>query len=252
MLFKLEINGMTCKACAEKVQYLLEENSLIKKAEINLNQNSVMIECLEEPSQSLLEAIFSEHKYIVGALSYIQDYPSSPNDSKSYEKNKNGMGWLNTYKPLIIIFLFIALISLIQSYDHGMIAFNSFMHYFMAGFFIAFSFFKFLDLKAFSKSFAMYDPIAKRFVLYAYLYPFIELGLGLAYLKNLSPIYTNTICITILFVSSIGVIESVINKRQIQCACLGTVFNLPMSQVTIIENSLMILMASLMLLVELY
>ena len=127
---------MTCKACAAKVQYLLEENSLIKKAEINLNQNSVIIECLEEPSQSLLEAIFSEHKYTVGALSYIQDYPLSSNDSKSHEKNKNGIGWLNTYKPLIIIFLFIALISLIQSYDHGMIAFNSFMHYFMAGFFI--------------------------------------------------------------------------------------------------------------------
>ncbi len=38
-------------------------------------------------------------------------------------------------------------------------------------------------------------------------------------------------------ISSIGVIQSVMKKRKIQCACLGTVFNLPMSTVAIIEKS---------------
>jgi len=47
--------------------------------------------------------------------------------------------------------------------------------------------------------------------------------------------------------SIIGVLQSVINKKKIQCACLGAVFNLPMSTVTIIEDALMILMSGVML-----
>jgi hypothetical protein len=48
-------------------------------------------------------------------------------------------------------------------------------------------------------------------------------------------------------ISIIGVLQSVLNKKKIQCACLGAVFNLPMSTVTIIEDALMIAMSGLML-----
>jgi hypothetical protein len=40
-----------------------------------------------------------------------------------------------------------------------------------------------------------------------------------------------------------GVIRAVVSKQSIRCACLGTGFNLPMSTVTIIENSVMLVMA---------
>ncbi|NCU04658.1 MAG: heavy-metal-associated domain-containing protein, partial [Chitinophagaceae bacterium] len=40
---------------------------------------------------------------------------------------------------------------------------------------------------------------------------------------------------------------SVLNKRKIRCACLGAVFNLPMSTITIIEDGLMIIMSIAML-----
>jgi hypothetical protein len=49
-------------------------------------------------------------------------------------------------------------------------------------------------------------------------------------------------------ISIVGVLQSVLNKKKIQCACLGAVFNLPMSTVTIIEDGLMILMSLIMLL----
>jgi hypothetical protein len=49
-------------------------------------------------------------------------------------------------------------------------------------------------------------------------------------------------------VSIIGVLQSVFNKRKIKCACLGAVFNLPMSTITIIEDLLMIGMSGTMLL----
>ena len=47
--------------------------------------------------------------------------------------------------------------------------------------------------------------------------------------------------------SIIGVLQSVLNKQKIQCACLGDVFDLPMSTVTIIEDGVMIIMSIIML-----
>jgi hypothetical protein len=44
-----------------------------------------------------------------------------------------------------------------------------------------------------------------------------------------------------------GVTQALLQKRRIQCACLGTVFNLPMSKVTFIEDALMAVMAMFML-----
>ena len=93
----------------------------------------------------------------------------------------------------------------------------------------------------------MYDLLAMKVSSYGFIYPFIELGLGLAYLTAFQPQFTNIATIVIMGFSSIGVIQSVLDKRKIRCACLGTVFNLPMSTVTIIEDLLMVGMAILML-----
>ncbi|MES1224982.1 MAG: MauE/DoxX family redox-associated membrane protein [Bacteroidota bacterium] len=72
----------------------------------------------------------------------------------------------------------------------------------------------------------------------------MELGLGILFLIQFAPAFTNTASIIVMGISSIGVIKSVINKQKIQCACLGAVFNLPMSTVTIIEDGLMIVMSA--------
>jgi hypothetical protein len=122
-----------------------------------------------------------------------------------------------------------------------------FMQHFMAGFFLVFSFFKLLDLKGFAESYAMYDVIAQRIPAWGYIYPFIELGLGLAFCINYNPQITNIVTLVVMSISIIGVLQSVLNKRKIQCACLGAVFKLPMSTVTIIEDALMIGMSATML-----
>lgn len=54
---------------------------------------------------------------------------------------------------------------------------------------------------------------------------------------------TNWITLIVMGISIIGVLKSVLNKRKIRCACLGAVFNLPMSTVTIVEDAVMILMS---------
>ena len=113
----------------------------------------------------------------------------------------------------------------------------------MGSFFISFSFFKLLDLKGFAESYSTYDLIAKRISGYAFVYPFIELGLGIAYLIEWELLFTNIFTLIVMAVSSFGVIQSVLNKRKIRCACLGAVFNLPMTTITIIEDLLMVGMA---------
>jgi len=64
---------------------------------------------------------------------------------------------------------------------------------------------------------------------------------------NLSPVVVNWVTLVVMTVSILGVLESVLNKKKIQCACLGAVFNLPMSTVTIVEDAIMIAMSAAML-----
>lgn len=64
--------------------------------------------------------------------------------------------------------------------------------------------------------------------------------MGIAYLTNFAPRFTNVAVVIVVGISAIGVIRAVMNKRQIRCACLGAVFNRPMSTVTIEEDVAMV------------
>lgn len=94
----------------------------------------------------------------------------------------------------------------------------------------------------------MYDIVAKKWKGWGYVYAFTELGLGIAFLTGFNPIVANAVTLVVMTVSIVGVLQSVLNKRKIKCACLGDVFNLPMSTITIIEDALMIGMSAAMLL----
>ena len=118
---------------------------------------------------------------------------------------------------------------------------------FMGLFYVVFSFFKFLDLKGFPQSFKMYDPLAKAIPAYGWVYPFIELALGLMFLMRFEVRLALIATIIVLGVTTIGVTRILIDKKTIQCACLGTVLKLPMTTATFIENSIMLVMAIIML-----
>ena len=118
----------------------------------------------------------------------------------------------------------------------------------MGLFYIVFSFFKFLDYKNFPASFSMYDPIAKILPLYGWIYPIIETLLGLFFLLRYQLLLSLITTIILLGATTIGVTRSLLKKSDIQCACLGTALNLPMTKATFIENCIMILMAVWMLL----
>jgi hypothetical protein len=122
-----------------------------------------------------------------------------------------------------------------------------FMLDFMGLFYIVFSFFKLLDLKGFPQSFRLYDPLAKAVPAYGWVYPFIEVALGIMFLMRFQIEIALIVTLVILGITTIGVTKVLFSKTTIQCACLGTALKLPMTKATFIENSIMIVMAVVLL-----
>ncbi len=148
---------------------------------------------------------------------------------------------LNSYKPLIIIVVFCLIIPIVQI---GPLDPQKLMYYVMGYFFIFLSLFKFFDLKGFVDGFSTYDLLTKRFKAYGYFYPFIEFGLGLAYLGQFNLLIVNWITLIVMIMSGIGVLKSIMSGQKVKCACLGTILNVPLSTVSIFENFGMSMMAA--------
>jgi len=229
------VSGMTCASCKAKVEKLITSLPGVVSAYANLETGDVEVNMINHVSFEKLQEAFSEHpKYQLSAKMVLMPKVEESEDTRS---------WVEIYKPILLIFFFITVVSL--AIQLRLPAFNLllWMNHFMAGFFLVFSFFKFLNLKEFADSYKMYDLPARYIPGYAFAYPFIEFGLGILYLLNIEPLLTNSLTAVIMALSLVGVVQSVMDKRKIKCACLGAVFNLPMSTVTIIEDSLMVVMS---------
>lgn len=234
-----KIGGMTCTSCAAKIKSALHSIPSVVSAEVDKPSDTAILEMSDPVSLSSIEKVITavDAKYSIADLS-LKEVGEQTEPTKS---------WFTSYRPILLIFLYILTATLIIQFLNGGFDIRVWMRHFMAGFFLVFSFFKFLDLSGFADSYMTYDIIANKWRGWAYVYAFIELGLGLAYLSNCCPLATNLIAFLVMSVSIIGVLRSVLNKQKIQCACLGAVFDLPMSTVTIIEDALMILMSGYMI-----
>ena len=232
-----EISGMTCGGCVKRVQAALEPVSPGVQVQLNPPQATVP----GTASLPALQAALAGSHYSISAPTVA--VPATPEPAVEPEPVAEATpGWFATYRPLLLILVYILGASLLVqgAQVHGMET----MRYFMAGFFLVFSFFKLLDVPAFADAYAGYDLLARRWRPWGHIYPYVELALGVAYLANFAPLWTNAVTLVVMGFSAIGVIGAVLDKRSIRCACLGTVFQLPMSTVTIIEDVGMVLMAA--------
>lgn len=154
---------------------------------------------------------------------------------------------IKDFIPLFVLFGCVILFTILCQYYTDEWDITATMSYFMAGFFLIFGTVKLLKLSDFAQAYATYDIIAQRSHTYALLYPFLEIGLGIAYLTRFMPWYTNLATLILMSVSSIGVVRALYQQQEITCACLGTVFKIPMTWVTALEDIGMALMAAYML-----
>ena len=152
-----------------------------------------------------------------------------------------------SYLPIVLIFAYIAGVATLVQLSNNAPGAMTWMRHFMAGFFLVFSFFKLMNLKGFAEGYSTYDIVAKRFSVWGFAYPFVELALGVLLLTGAATKGTTIATFLIMGVSSIGVIQSLVKKQKIQCACLGTVIRLPLSKVTLFEDLLMVVMSLVMI-----
>ena len=235
------ITGMTCKACLVNVKTAINSFPRIEEVGIQLDYPQANITSLGSLN---LEEINLELKklgnYIIADKDQKREAVSStPLKREDLFPKKS----ISTFLPLLLIIGFISGLSVLIQFPFTNFSPMLWMRHFMAGFFLSFSFFKLLNLSGFANAYCMYDIVAAKWKFWGYLYPFVELMLGILYLINIFPFYVNLFTLIILGVSSVGVIKSNRKKEQIKCACLGDVFQLPMSRVTIFEDLTMVLMA---------
>jgi copper chaperone CopZ len=246
MTHTYKVTGMTCGKCLETVKSTLSKIKGIQKVDVTLDPPQAVITM----STHIPTSIMNKHLASAGKYS-LEETESMHHEMSAAVINDNAIPeerpFFIAYKPILLVFGYLIGITILNELSKSSFNYMSAMHLFMGGFFLIFSFFKLLDIKGFAYSYMTYDIIAKKWIGWGFIYPFIELSLGLAYLFHFAILEATIITLVVMSVSSIGVIQSLIAKRKIQCACLGTVFNLPMSKITLIEDLLMVVMAAVML-----
>ncbi len=228
------IQGMTCNGCRGHVEDTLSKLSNVKRISVDLSKEEAIIEMEKHiPVMTLQEALPDKYRIT---------------EKRQYEKvkSKTQKSKLQQLKPLLLILFYITVASILLHKDD--LDISEIMLDFMGLFYIVFSFFKLLDLKGFPKSFSMYDPVAGVVPVYGWIYPFIEVGLGLMFLMRFKIQVALVVTLFILGATTFGVVRVLLDKKSIQCACLGTALKLPMTEATFIENAIMIVMAIVMFL----
>jgi copper chaperone CopZ len=232
------VTGMTCGGCAQRVSAALNGVDGVAEAAVTLAPPQARLKLSKPISPGVLNAALQR----IGAYALSETAGAPPQPTVAVGKAPESL------YPLFLIVGYIAVtVGLVTFVSADRATATGFMTNFMAGFFLVFSFFKLLDLRGFADAYRSYDLVAKVLPGWGFVYPFIELGLGVAYLLRISPIATNGLTLALMLVGSLGVFRALLNKRAILCACLGTALKLPMTKVTLVEDLGMAAMAAAML-----
>ena len=160
---------------------------------------------------------------------------------------------LDKFAPLLGVFSFVASTTALITFLRADYALMSMGKTFMGMFFLTLGGFKVYNLEGFKEAFKMYDILAEKSDMYATAYPFIEVGLGVLYISLLFnssfqlQVFTHSAAIFVMGIGGLGVLNALREGRDLKCACLGNVFNVPMTTVTFVEDFGMALMAAMML-----
>ena len=217
---RLNVTGMTCGSCVAKIEHALDGSSEVEHVHVDLQQGTVMVSGGAALSREALESAIRSAGFGVEGGPAVQ---------------------ASSFTPLLVAVSLIGLGSLASGGADG------FMAKFMGGFFLVFGGLKLLDLGGFAAAYAKYDLLAARLPAYGWVYPVVEVVLGLAYLATPEWIGLHAITFVLMTFSALGVIRALRRGEQLTCACMGTAFNLPMTTVTIVEDLGMAAMAGAML-----
>ena len=154
---------------------------------------------------------------------------------------------LADYWPLFVLVVVSGLAAFAIAAGQGTLTMRAVMHAYMGVFLTIFATLKLFDLRGFMDGFAMYDLAAKADSRWGYVYPFVELALGLSYLAYFQPQATYVATIGVFAFGTIGVLLALRKGLDIACPCMGNILKVPLSTVTLTEDIAMAAMAAMLL-----
>ena len=163
-------------------------------------------------------------------------------------------GWdpkATTYRPVLYLFAVAALTAIALSIGFlGAIAWQT-LGWFISVSMILLGMQKLRDVEGFSTMFLNYDLLARRWVPYAYIYPFVETGAGILMTGMILTWVSAPAALLVAGIGTVSVFKAVyIDKRELKCACVGGNSNVPLGFVSLTENLMMVGMAVVMLILS--
>jgi glutaredoxin len=170
-------------------------------------------------------------------------------DLRRYLEKKSPTPKTLTYQPIIALFVATAFMAMATSYAfNGNALTTRTLEWFIAFSMVVLAIFKLQNIESFTNTFLNYDLLAKRWLPYAYIYPFAEGGAGILMIAGAFSWISIPIALFLGMIGTFSVLKAVyIDKRELTCACVGGDSRVPLGFVSLTENLMMVAMAIWML-----
>jgi len=217
--------GLKSRALLRRHGYDVEDHHLTTRAEVDAFQ--------AEHGVDTTPQTFVDGERI-GGYDALRDYfgHSAHNDDET------------TYRPVVALFG----MSLLMAVAAAAVAEGQWFSVRSVEWFVAFTvcglaYLKLRDVESFSTRFLNYDLLARRWVPYAYAYPWLEGLVGVLMIARVLPWLAVPVAIFIGGVGAVSVFKAVyIEGRDLRCACVGGDSKVPLGSISLTENLMMVAM----------
>jgi glutaredoxin len=145
-----------------------------------------------------------------------------------------------SYFPVIALFGIAALLTAGLSFHTSGFTLSEAVMQFVGLSMVMLGLLKLQNIDGFVNGFLAYDLLAQRYVPYAFVYPFAEVLGGLLMVSSLMPFISVPLMLFIGGVGGISVFKAVyLEKRELECVCVGGGSNVPLGLVSFLENAVM-------------
>ncbi len=146
--------NLNCGSCVAAVKPHLDNDPTIRRWSVDTaDPNKV----LTVEGEGVLPEAVERHVADAGFKVLGQVEQTAPAAPAAEERS-----FLATYRPLLLVFAYLVGLVALGEITAGRFDWVRAMANFMGGFFLAFSFFKLLDLRGFADAYAGYDVLARR------------------------------------------------------------------------------------------
>lgn len=154
----------------------------------------------------------------------------------------------DSYAPIVAIFSVTFAMALAASAAAGAFSVIRVLELFIAFSMCVLGILKLQNLQSYANGFIKYDLLARRYVPYAYVYAFIEAVGGVLMIAGWLTWLIAPIILAATSLGAFSIIKAVyIEKRELNCACVGGGSQVPLGVISLTENFMMMAMAIWML-----